>query len=166
MSGVNKAIVVGHLGGDPDIRTGQSGKRVASFSVATSEQWRDKTSGERKESTDWHKIVVFSDGLVDIAEKYLKKGSKVYIEGKMKTRKWTDQGGVDRWVTEVVLQAFNATIVLLDKRDGGVPPASDEGDYGSQRSGAADGSRPGVAPRGGSKPAGAPGADMDDDIPF
>lgn len=164
MSGVNKAIVVGNLGGEPDIRTGQSGKKVASFSVATGEQWRDKTTGERKESTDWHRIVIFNENLVEIAEKYLRKGSKVYIEGKMKTRKWTDQGGVDRYVTEVVLQAFNATLTLLDKREG-VPAAGDETDYGASRSSDST-SRPGVAPRGSAAPASGRGSDMDDDIPF
>jgi single-strand DNA-binding protein len=167
MSGtVNKAILVGHLGADPVVRADRSGKKVATFSVATGHTWRDKTSGERKEVTYWHRIVIFNEKLAEVAEQYLKKGSKVYLEGEMQTRKWADQAGVDRYTTEVVMQGFNSVLTLLEKREGGVPPAGDEGDYGSQRSGAADGSRPGVAPRGGSKPAGAPGADMDDDIPF
>ena len=133
MAGVNKAIIIGHLGGDPDIRRTQAGHPVASFSVATSEQWRDKTTGERKESTDWHRVVIFSEPLCQVAEQYLKKGAKVYIEGQMKTRKWVDQGGVDRYVTEVVLKAFHSQLVLLDRREV-VPAASDESSYGTTRS--------------------------------
>lgn len=163
---VSKTIIVGNLGGDPDIRRTQAGKAVASFSVATSEQWRDKTTGERKEATEWHRVVIFNDALCDVAEKYLKKGSKVYIEGQNKTRKWTDQGGVDRYTTEIVLQAFGATLCLLDKREG-VPAASDPSQYGTQRTTADAGARgDGIAPRNsGGISSGKPN-DMDDDIPF
>jgi single-strand DNA-binding protein len=164
---VSKTILVGNLGADPDIRRTQAGKAVASFSVATSEQWRDKTTGERKEATEWHRVVIFNEALCDVAEKYLKKGSKVYIEGQNKTRKWTDQGGVDRYSTEVVLQAFGATLVLLDKREGGVPPASDPSQYGTQRTTPAAGERgAGIAPRGTGGISSGPSSDMDDDIPF
>lgn len=152
MAGVNKAIIVGNLGGDPDIRATQSGKQVASVSIATSETWRDKTTGERKEHTDWHRVVIFNEALVKVAQQYLKKGSRVYIEGAMKTRKWTDQGGVDRYVTEIVLNSFGAQLVLLDRAPG-VPPA-DENSYGGRPS------------AGGGAGATSRNADMDDDIPF
>ncbi len=119
MSGfVNKAVLIGNLGRDPEIRHGQDGKRVASFNIATSESWNDKHSGERMERTEWHKIVVFNDRLAELAEKFLTKGSKVYVEGQLKTRKWTDDNGVERYVTEIHLGAFNATLTFLDsKRD-------------------------------------------------
>lgn len=130
MAGVNKAIVVGHLGGDPDVRRTQGGAPVVSFSVATSESWRDKATGERKEKTDWHRVVIFNEALCKVAEQYLKKGSKVYLEGKMQTRKWTDTGGVERYVTEVVLQAFGAQLVLLDRGPGGPPPGAGAGKRG------------------------------------
>ena len=113
MSSVNKAIIVGNLGADPEIRRTQSGDPIASFRVATSERWRDKSSGEQREKTEWHSIVVFGR-LAEVVEKYLRKGSKVYIEGKLQTRKWQDQSGHDRYSTEVVLQGFNATLVMLD----------------------------------------------------
>lgn len=160
---VNKAIIVGHLGRDPEVRQTQAGKPVATFNVATSESWRDKDTGERKEATEWHRVVIFNEALAKIAEQYLKKGSKVYIEGQMKTRKWTDQGGVERWTTEIVLQAFNSSLQLLDKREG-VPAADDPSQYGTQSSSERDG----VAPRGAAtrQAAAAPRNDMDDDIPF
>lgn len=129
MAGVNKAIIVGHVGDNPNIRTAQSGARIASFSIATSEQWRDKSTGERKETTDWHRVVVFNEALVKVVEQYVKKGSKLYIEGAMRTRKWTDKGGVERYITEVVLGPFHSQIALLDRREG-VPPAASADDYG------------------------------------
>ena len=130
MSGsVNKVILVGNLGRDPEIRFAQNGNKIANFSIATSETWRDKNSGERKEKTEWHRIVVFTEGLANIVEKYLKKGSKVYIEGALQTRKWTGTDGVEKYSTEIVLQGFNSTLTMLsgDKPDQGggeySPPA-------------------------------------------
>ena len=153
---VNKAIVVGHLGADPEIRRTQDGRPIATFSVATSERWRDKATGERKEHTDWHRVVVFSEPLAKVCEQYLKKGAKVYVEGAMKTRRWTDQGGVDRYVTEIVLQGFYSSLQMLDKvGNGGVPKPEDEGQYGSG------------ATRSPASPPGREAApDMDDEIPF
>lgn len=113
---VNRVILVGNLGADPDIRTLQNGGKVANFSVATSENWRDKHTGERRERTEWHRVVIWNEGLVGLAEQYLSKGSKVYIEGQLQTRKWQDQSGQDRYATEVVLQGFNATMTMLDSR--------------------------------------------------
>ena len=129
MSGVNKAIVLGNLGKDPEVRSLTSGGKVATLSIATSEQWKDKATGEKKERTEWHRVVIFNEGLVGIAEKFLKKGSKVYIEGMMQTRKWTDKQGVERFTTGIVLKPFNGTIALVDSRgSGGVPPAGGEDD--------------------------------------
>ncbi len=116
---INKVILVGNLGKDPEIRSLGSGDRVANLTLATSEQWRDKASGERKEKTEWHRIVIFNENLVKVAENYLKKGSKVYIEGSLQTRKWTDQSGQEKYSTEVVLQKFRGELVLLDARGGG-----------------------------------------------
>jgi single-strand DNA-binding protein len=117
MSGsVNKATLIGHLGKDPEIRTFQNGGRVANLSIATSESWKDKESGERKERTEWHRVSITSDGLVTVAEKYLSKGAKVYVEGKLETRKWTDRDGIERYSTEVVLRPYSGELVLLDSR--------------------------------------------------
>jgi single-strand DNA-binding protein len=117
MSGsVNKVTLIGNLGKDPDIRTFQNGGRAANFSVATSESWKDKETGDRKERTEWHRISILSDGLVGIVEKYLKKGSRVYIEGRLETRKWTDQDGQERYTTEVVLRPYSGDLILLDAR--------------------------------------------------
>src|SRR5262245_9327398 len=132
MAGVNKAIVVGHLGGAPEIRKTQAGAPVASFSVAASESWRDKATGERRERTDWIRVVVFNEQLVTIAQDYLKKGSKVYVEGRMQTRKWTHADGKERETTEVVLTGFNARLISLDRRSGDRPPPAHEGDFGEQ----------------------------------
>ncbi len=159
MSGsVNKAIVVGNLGGDPDIRRSQDGRPIASFSVATSETWRDKTSGERKERTQWHRVVIFSEPLCKLAEQYLHKGSKVYLEGQMETRKWVDQGGADRYTTEVVLRNFNSVLTLLDKREG-VPGNNDIDRENGTRTG-------GVPPRNSGGISSGRANDIDDDIPF
>ena len=114
---VNKVILLGNLGRDPEIRSMQSGAKMASFSIATSKRWKDKNTQEQKESTSWHNIVVFGDGLVDIVEKYVKKGSKIYIEGELQTRKWQDQEGKDRYTTEVILQGYNCNLTLLDSRN-------------------------------------------------
>lgn len=114
---INKVILVGNLGSDPEIRQTQAGKSIANLRLATSESWRDKNSGERKEKTEWHRVVVFSEGLAKIAEQYLRKGSKVYIEGSLQTRKWQDQSGADKYTTEVVLQGFGSTLKMLDGKE-------------------------------------------------
>ena len=159
---VNKVILIGNLGKDPEIRRTQDGRPIANLSVATSESWRDKTTGERKEKTEWHRVVVFNEGLCKIIEQYLKKGSKVYLEGALQTRKWTDKEGHDKYSTEVVLQGFNSTLTMLDGRSGG----GGGGNFGSDESGGDFGaSSPSAAPRR-AVAAGARNSDMDDDIPF
>jgi single-strand DNA-binding protein len=158
---VNKVILVGNLGKDPEVRRMQNGNPVVNLSVATSENWRDKATGERKEKTEWHRVVIFSEGLAKVAEQYLKKGSKVYIEGQLQTRKWTDQSGVEKYSTEVVLQGFNSNLTMLDGARGG------GGGFGAEDSGGDFGSSgPTSAPRRAVAAAGARNADMDDDIPF
>src|ERR1044072_1992710 len=124
---VNKVILVGNLGKDPEVRRMQNGNPVVNLSVATSENWRDKATGERKEKTEWHRVGIFSEGLAKVAEQYLKKGAKVYIEGQLQTRKWTDQSGVEKYSTEVVLQGFNSNLTMLDGGGGGGGSFSDEG---------------------------------------
>lgn len=114
---INKVILVGNLGQDPEIRTTQDGREIANFSIATSESWKDKTTGEKKDKTEWHRIVVFSQGLVGIIKNYVKKGSKLYIEGQLQTRKWTDNQGIEKYTTEVVLQNYNSALQLLDSRN-------------------------------------------------
>ena len=116
---VNKVILVGNLGKDPEVRRMQDGRPVVNMSVATSESWRDKATGERKEKTEWHRVVIFNEGLAKVAEQYLKKGSKVYLEGQLQTRKWTDQQGVEKYSTEMVLQGFNSSLTMLDRAGGG-----------------------------------------------
>lgn len=168
---VNKVILVGNLGKDPEIRRTQDGRPIANLSVATSESWRDKTTGERKEKTEWHRVVVFNEGLCKVIEQYLKKGAKVYLEGALQTRKWTDKDGHDKYSTEVVLQGFNSTLTMLDGRGGGGAGASDNG---SDMGGEDFGSRgPSGGSGGGSSPARKPAMasagkrdDMDDEIPF
>jgi single-strand DNA-binding protein len=159
---VNKVILVGNLGKDPEIRRTQDGRPIANLSIATSETWRDKATGERKEKTEWHRVVIFNEGLCKVAEQYLKKGAKVYIEGALQTRKWTDQSGVEKYSTEVVLQGFNSTLTMLDGRGGGGGSFADEpgGDFGM--------STPSAPPRRAVASAGGGGRnnDMDDDIPF
>ena len=159
---VNKVILIGNLGADPEIRRTQDGRPIANLRVATSESWRDKTTGERKEKTEWHRVVVFNEGLCKIIEQYLKKGSKVYLEGALQTRKWQDKEGQDRYSTEVVLQGFNSQLTMLDTRGGGGGASADssDGDFGS--SGASGGGQRKVAASGG----GGRGGDMDDEIPF
>jgi single-strand DNA-binding protein len=159
---VNKVILVGNLGKDPEIRRTQDGRPIANLSVATSESWRDKATGERKEKTEWHRVVIFSEPLCKIVEQYLKKGAKVYIEGALQTRKWTDASGAEKYSTEVVLQGFNSTLTMLDGRSGGgggsLAPDDSGGDFGSSGASVA-------APRR-AVAAGARNSDMDDDIPF
>jgi single-strand DNA-binding protein len=159
---VNKVILVGNLGKDPEIRRTQDGRPIANLSIATSETWRDKGTGERKEKTEWHRVVIFSEPLCKIVEQYLKKGAKVYIEGALQTRKWTDQSGVEKYSTEVVLQGFNSTLTMLDGRSGGGGGSfgsDDGGDFGAS-SPASSAPRRAVAAGGGRN------SDMDDDIPF
>ncbi|MGC6533990.1 MAG: single-stranded DNA-binding protein [Parvibaculales bacterium] len=145
---VNKVILVGNLGADPDIRSTKDGRPVVNLSIATSENWRDKNSGERREKTEWHRVVIFSEGLCRIAEQYLKKGSKVYVEGQLQTRKWQDDNGNDRYTTEVVLQNYGGVMTMLDSRNSG-------GDFQAMGN---DSPAPAMA---------APAAGgMDDDIPF
>lgn len=132
MAGVNKVILIGHLGADPEIRRTQAGDPIANMRIATSETWRDKDTGERKERTEWHTVVVFNENAAKFAEQYLKKGAKVYVEGQLQTRKWQDQSGQDRYTTEVVLQRFRGDLQSLDKAPSNRPPASDDPDaYGS-----------------------------------
>jgi single-strand DNA-binding protein len=161
---VNKVILVGNLGNDPEVRNLPSGGKVVNLSVATSEQWRDKNSGERKERTEWHRVVIFSEGLVRVAEQYLKKGAKVYIEGQLQTRKWQDQSGQDKYSTEVVLQGFNSNLTMLDGRGEGGGDSAPTGFSGpSERSFGGGGRQESRRPS--SAPAFESGS-MDDDIPF
>jgi single-strand DNA-binding protein len=132
---INKVILVGNLGKDPEIRRTQDGRPIANLRVATTETWRDKATGEKRERTEWHSVVIFSEGLCRVAEQYLKKGSKVYLEGQLQTRKWQDQSGQDRYTTEVVLQNFNSQMVLLDKPGAGVGGGMQEDDYPGYSSG-------------------------------
>lgn len=158
---VNKVILVGNLGADPEIRRTQDGRPIANLSVATSESWRDKNTGERREKTEWHRVVIFNEGLCKVVENYLRKGSKVYLEGQLQTRKWQDKEGKDRWSTEVVLQGFNSTLTMLDGRgEGG------QGEYGRAGAGASGGQGFGGSGGGQGAPDFGGGSDLDDDIPF
>jgi single-strand DNA-binding protein len=163
---VNKVILVGNLGRDPEVRFAQDGNKIVNFTLATSETWRDRQSGDRRERTEWHRVVIFNDRLGEVAEKYLKKGSKVYLEGSLQTRKWTGNDGQERYTTEIVLQRFRGELTMLDTRGGG-------GDYGSGGPSGGDGpdwSGGGNDFGGGSSGGGgggsAPGGDLDDEIPF
>ena len=168
---VNKVILVGNLGKDPEARTFANGGKVVSFSLATSETWKDKGSGERKEKTEWHNISIFSEGLAGVAERFLKKGSKVYLEGQLETRKWQDQSGNDRYTTDVVLRNFNSSMVLLDAREsgggggGGGNYGGGGADYGSGGGGGGSFSGGGSRPQSRPQPA-AFDTDLDDDVPF
>jgi len=172
---VNKVILVGNLGRDPESRSFQNGGKVVNLRVATSEQWKDRNTGERRDKTEWHSVAIFNEALANVAERYLRKGSKVYLEGQLQTRKWTDQQGVEKYSTEVVLQGFNAVMVLLDRPDGGGGMGGgggsgsgggwgdDDGGYGS---GAGfSGGRGGSAPATRKSDPFDPG-DLDDDVPF
>jgi single-strand DNA-binding protein len=183
MAGVNKVILVGNLGQDPQSRSFQNGGKVVNLRIATSETWKDRNTGERKEKTEWHSVAIFNEGLANTAERYLKKGSKVYIEGALQTRKWQDQNGQERYTTEIVLQGFNGQMVMLDGPGGGqgggggVRSGSDEwgapsGDFGggssfgggSRSSGGSGGGFGGGS--GGARPGSAFDSDLDDDVPF
>jgi len=154
---VNKVILIGNLGADPEVRHTQDGRPIVNLRVATSESWRDRNSGERRERTEWHRVVIFSEGLAKIAEQYLKKGSKVYLEGQLQTRKWQDQSGQDRYSTEVVLQGFNSNLTMLDSRGEG-------GGMGGGMSRDMGGSRPAAAASAAADDFG--GGDFDDEVPF
>ena len=154
---VNKVILVGNLGRDPEIRSTQDGLRIGTLSLATSESWRDKNSGERRERTEWHRVVIFNENLVEIAEKYLRKGSKIYIEGQIQTRKWTDQSGQERYTTEVVLNRYRGELTMLDSR------ASAEGGFGTAEASATP---PAETPAAGASSGVSSGGDPEDEIPF
>jgi single-strand DNA-binding protein len=152
---VNKVILVGNLGADPEVRSFQNGGQVCNLRIATSENWRDKQTGERRERTEWHNVVLRSDGLIGVAQRYLKKGSKVYVEGKLQTRKWQDQSGQDRYTTEIVVGGFDGTLTMLDGRGG------EGGDFGGRDMGGGQGGG-----QGGGRDYGGPSGGLDDEIPF
>ena len=162
---VNKVILVGNLGRDPEVRSMQDGRSMVNMSVATSDTWRDRQSGERKERTEWHRVVIFNEKLAEVAQKYVRKGSKVYVEGQLSTRKWTDQSGQERYTTEVVIPRFGGALTMLDGRSGGGEAGAGAGagmddDFGGASSGGSNGG-------GGGRPAARGGkAELDDDIPF
>ncbi len=167
---VNKVIIIGNLGRDPEVRTFQNGGKVCNLRIATSETWRDKATGERRERTEWHTVAIFQEGLVRVAEQYLRKGSTVYIEGKLQTRKWQDQSGNDRYSTEVVLQGFDGKLVMLGGRgDGGQQGGGDygggQGGYGGDQGGGYGGGSQGGGFDGGASGGGG-GGNIDDEIPF
>ena len=165
---VNKVILIGNVGKDPEVRTTQDGTKIVQFSLATSETWNDKASGERKERTEWHRVVVFNDRIGDVVEKYVRKGSKIYVEGAVQTRKWTDPSGQEKYTTEIVIGRFRGELTLLDSRGSGGEAGSGEGYQRSERAPAA---RPAAAPpaaghAGPSWDAPKGGGDLDDEIPF
>ncbi|WP_018239806.1 single-stranded DNA-binding protein [Ensifer sp. BR816] len=168
---VNKVILIGNVGADPEIRRTQDGRPIANLRIATSETWRDRNSGERREKTEWHNVVVFNEGLCKVVEQYVKKGAKLYIEGQLQTRKWQDQNGNDRYTTEVVLQGFSSTLTMLDGRGEGGGARSGGSDYGGgggyedydQPRQSSGGGRSGGQPNQGG---GNFSRDLDDDIPF
>jgi single-strand DNA-binding protein len=163
---VNKVILVGNLGRDPEVRNTQDGKMIVNMSLATSETWRDRNSGERRERTEWHRVVIFNDRIAEVAQKFLKKGSKIYIEGQLATRKWTDQGGQERYTTEVVIPRFGGALTMLEGRGGGGEGAGMGGggdDYGAAVD-TPSGNGGGGGGRGSAR--GKPPGDLDDDIPF
>lgn len=151
---INKVILVGNLGRDPEVRHSQDGNKIVTFPIATSERWTDKNSGEKKDKTEWHRIVIFSPGLADVAEKYIKKGAKVYLEGQLRTRKWTDPSGQEKYTTEIVLSGYNASLVMLDR-------AGDSGGYSSGSS-----SNSGSSGDNSSGWDNSTDTELDDDIPF
>ncbi len=166
---VNKVILVGNLGRDPEVRYAQSGAKIVNLSVATSESWKDRESGERREKTEWHRVVIFNDHLANIAEQYLRKGSKVYLEGQLQTRKWTGNDGIEKYTTEVVLQRYRGELTMLDTRSGGGGGGYDNagggggGDWGPPSQGGGGGDFGGS---GGGGQSGPSGGDLDDEIPF
>lgn len=169
---VNKVILIGNLGADPEIKSFQNGGKIANIRIATSEQWKDRMSGERKERTEWHNVVINGDGLVGVVERYLKKGSKVYIEGSLRTRKWQDRDGNDRYTTEVVVAGMGGALTMLDGAPGGGGARSNDGWGNGGGSGGSSWDQGGGAPSGGSGSGGGSGGrapfddDLDDDVPF
>ncbi|MGB0855264.1 MAG: single-stranded DNA-binding protein [Pikeienuella sp.] len=162
---VNKVIIVGNLGRDPEVRSFQNGGKVCNLNIATSERWRDKNSGENRERTEWHRIAIFNEGLVRVAEQYLRKGSKVYLEGQLETRKWQDQNGQDKYSTEIVLRGFNATLTMLDGRgEGGGGGGGGDSYGGGGYGGGNQGGGYGGGSQGGNQGGGR--TDLDDEIPF
>lgn len=160
MASLNKVQLIGNLGADPEIRSFQNGGKVANLRIATSESWKDKATGEKKEKTEWHTVAIFNEGLVGVVERFLKKGSKVYLEGQLQTRKWADKDGNDRYSTEVVLQGFGGTLVMLDGKPSGSGGSSGGSDSGGwDQGGASDGASGGTT-------GGGTYDDLDDDIPF
>lgn len=165
---VNKVILVGNLGKDPEVRTTQDGTKIVNLTLATSENWTDRTSGEKKERTEWHRVVIFNDRIGEVAERYLRKGRKVYVEGSLQTRKWTDQTGQERYTTEVVIGRFRGELVLIDSQRGEEGAMAEAGGGGYQQRAPAQRPAAASAARGGSAPSWeAPkGGDLDDEIPF
>ncbi|MDJ0978990.1 MAG: single-stranded DNA-binding protein [Erythrobacter sp.] len=169
---LNKVMLIGNLGADPEIRSFQNGGRVANLRIATSEQWKDRNTGERREKTEWHTVAIFSDGLVGVVERYLKKGSKVFIEGQLETRKWQDQNGQDRYSTEVVIRNYGGTLTMLDGRGDGGGGGGGGGSYGGGQSSGGGGQGGGWSQGGGGQGSGSGASsgggydDLDDDIPF
>jgi len=164
---VNKVILVGNLGREPEVRFAQDGTKIVNMSLATSESWKDKSTGERREKTEWHRVVIFNNHLADIAEKYLRKGSKIYIEGALQTRKWTDNSGVEKYSTEVVLQRYQGELTMLDTRSegGGYSGGGGGSDSGPDYGGGSDNGGGSSGGAGGGE-GNAPGSDLDDEIPF
>ncbi len=170
---VNKVILIGNLGRDPEVRQTQSGGKLVNMSVATSENWKDRTTGERREKTEWHRVVIFDERIADVAEKYLRKGSKVYLEGTLQTRKWTGNDGVEKYTTEVVIPRFNGVMTMLDTRGGGDGGYQSGGGDDAPSWDSAPDDGPTGGPSGGSSRGGSgggggagPGSDLDDEIPF
>ena len=167
---VNKVILVGNLGRDPEVKSMQDGRSLVNMSVATSETWRDRNSGERKERTEWHRVVIFNDKLAEVAQKFLKKGAKIYLEGQLTTRKWTDQSGQERYTTEVVIPRFGGSLTMLDGRSGGGEGGGGGGgmddDYGGGMGGGGGGGASSGGGGGGGRAAPRGKAELDDDIPF
>lgn len=166
---VNKVILIGNLGADPEVKSFQNGGRIANLRIATSESWKDRQTGERKERTEWHSVVIQSEGLVGVVERYLRKGSKVYIEGALRTRKWQDQSGNDRYTTEVSVGGIGGVLTMLDGAPGGGGGQRGGGDFGGGSGGGdsfGGGQKSGGSSFGGGAPAGGFGDDLDDDIPF
>ena len=161
---VNKVILIGNLGRDPEVRSTQDGMKIVQLSVATSESWKDKASGERKDKTEWHRVVIFNERLAEVAEKYLRKGSKVYVEGQLQTRKWTDKDGAEKYTTEVVLSRFRGELTMLDGRGEGGSGGGSGGGYGEESMGGGQGGMGGGGGRA-RAPVGR-GDDLDDEIPF
>jgi len=163
---VNKVILVGNLGRDPEVRFAQNGNKIVNMSIATSESWKDRSSGERREKTEWHRVVIFDNNIADVAERYLKKGSKVYLEGQLQTRKWTGNDGIEKYTTEVVLQRFSSTLTMLDTRSGGGDQNYSQETSGGSGDAPSWGNTDQSSSNGGSASAGPVGNDLDDEIPF